>query len=126
MILGVDSSACGSSCIARLKCSLLTWTPPASVSRKASTRTYSAGLSRLRDHSNHRLPASARVAAVNAATSSGQRSVHSGLVSNLTTMKIIGAPRLCSELSVHPLALDPCEQRQDTAARVTVTGPTTE
>lgn len=40
---------------------------------------------------NHRLPSSARVAAVNDATKSGQRSVHSGLVSNLTTMKIIAA-----------------------------------
>jgi hypothetical protein len=31
------------------------------------------------------------VAAVNGATSSGKRSVHSGFVSNLTTMKIIEA-----------------------------------
>src|SRR6516162_7603835 len=68
--------------------------PPASPSRNASTRTYSAGLSRLRDHSNQRLPASARVAAVNGATKSGQRSLHSGFVSNLTTMKIIAAPLL--------------------------------
>ena len=56
MIFGVDTSACGISVMAFLKCSLLTCTPPAPASRNPSTRTYSAGLSRLRDHSNQRFP----------------------------------------------------------------------
>jgi hypothetical protein len=46
-------------------------------------------VSRRRAESNHRLPGSARVAAVNRSTSPGQRLVQSGLVSNFTTMKII-------------------------------------
>ncbi len=46
--------------------------PPASLSRNASTRTYSVGSSTLRDHSNHRQPGSARVALVNSALSSVQ------------------------------------------------------
>src|SRR3984893_6012561 len=45
--------------------------------------------SRRRAESNHRLPGSARVAAVNRSTSPGQRPVQSGLVSDFTTMKII-------------------------------------
>jgi hypothetical protein len=42
----------------------------------------------------------------------------------LTTMKIIAAPHLCSELSLRPLAfVDPCEQRQDTCCPCHRHGP---
>ena len=96
MTFGVATSACGRSRCAALKWSLLTCAAPASPSRNASTRTYSAGFSRLLDHSNQRLPSSARVASVNGATSSGHRSVHSGFVSNFTTMKIITGSLPCA------------------------------
>src|SRR6185312_14954235 len=88
MIRGVSESAGSMSRMACWKCSLLTWASAPS-SAKASTRTYSWGFSRLRDQSNQRFPASERVASVNERVSSGQRSAHSGLTGNLTTMKIM-------------------------------------
>ena len=57
------------------------------VTSKASTNTNSLGSSTLRDHSKKRLPGSARVAWVKPSTRSSQRSLHSGLTGNLTTMK---------------------------------------
>ena len=71
-----------------LKWSLLTCAPPASPSRNASTRTYSLLSSRLRDHSNHRQPSSARVASVKAREISAQASACSGRTVNLAVMKI--------------------------------------
>src|SRR5919202_904408 len=91
MILGVRASACGMSFIAWAKWALPTCGPaPSSV--KASTRTNSCGSSTLRDQSNQRLPGSCRVARVKSPTRSIQRSDHSGLVWNLTTMKYIEEP----------------------------------
>jgi hypothetical protein len=71
-----------------LKCAEETCAPPASPSRNASTSTYSAGSSRLRDQSNHRQPSSARVASVNSLEISGQSSACSGRIRNLAVMKI--------------------------------------
>src|SRR5512141_292665 len=96
MICGVSRRAWGMSAMACLKCALLTWSPAAS-SLKASTRTNSLGSSTLRDQSNHRLPGSWRVAWVKSCTRPSQRSDHSGLTLNLTTMKITGTAFRCGD-----------------------------
>src|SRR3954452_12751547 len=91
-IRGVSARCGGNSCCAALKCSDCTCAAPASSSRKASTSTYSFGSSRLRDQSNHRQPASARVASVKPLLISGQVSASSGRTRNLAVMNIIEGP----------------------------------
>src|SRR3954468_3694088 len=91
-ILGVSARCGGSSFCAALKWSDCTCAAPASSSRNASTSTYSAGSSRLRDQSNHRQPGSARVASVKARLIDGQSSASSGRMRNLAVMKIICLP----------------------------------
>src|SRR5215468_4022329 len=98
-IFGVRARQGGSVRWAFLKCWDWTCAAPASPSRKASTRTYSAGSARLLDQSNHRQPGSARVASVNSPEISGQASAYSGRIWNLAVMKIIGLP-LRSQASI--------------------------
>ncbi|MFB9072423.1 hypothetical protein ACFFX0_14955 [Citricoccus parietis] len=80
---------------------------------KASTRTNPFGSSTLRDHSNQRLPSSARVADVNSATESRKVSVYSGLTWYLTTMKIMGPayPARWTALALSSAGTDPSGPR---------------
>src|SRR5919107_130974 len=116
-ILGVSARCGGRSCRAFLKWSDWTWAAPAASSRKASTSTYSLGSSRDRDQSNHRQPASPRVAVLNSRVISGQLSACSGSTWNLAAMKITGPPVSGSAgvRGKHPT--DPARQRVECSTR---------
>src|SRR5690606_13226850 len=112
-ICGVAVKYCGNSCCIAAKWSELTCGPaPSSVN--ASISTYVFGSSTLRDHSNHRLPGSARVASVKGREISGQRSAYSALIGNFTLIRIMSV--------IVPPAVAPLPPRKFRTAFCSITG----